>query len=86
MEAILAVVLGGTSMTGGQIWLAGTSVGSLIIRTITTLVYYFGIVSESIMAFKAVIIAVVIIIQSEPVRKMMATRKARRLKAGELRG
>lgn len=86
MDAILAVVLGGTSMTGGKFSLAGTIIGSLIIRTITTLVYYFGITSESIMAFKAVIILIVIVIQSEPVGKWLATRQARRQKVGELRG
>ena len=86
MDAILAVVLGGTSMTGGKFSLTGTIIGSLIIRTITTLVYYFGITSESIMAFKAVIILIVIVIQSEPVGKWLATRQARRQKVGELRG
>ncbi|MBR3796166.1 MAG: ABC transporter permease [Clostridia bacterium] len=86
MDAILAVVLGGTSMTGGKFSLTGTIVGSIIIRTITTLVYYFGITSESIMAFKAAIILVVIVIQSEPFGKWMATRNARKQKAGELRG
>lgn len=86
MDAILAVVLGGTSMTGGKFSLTGTIIGSLIIRTITTLVYYFGITSESIMAFKAAIILVVIVIQSEPFGKWLATRNARKQKAGELRG
>jgi len=86
MDAILAVVLGGTSMTGGKFSLTGTIIGSLIIRTITTLVYYFGIASESIMAFKAAIILVVIVIQSEPFGKWLATRNARKQKAGELRG
>ena len=86
MDAILAVVLGGTSMTGGKFSLTGTIVGSIIIRTITTLVYYFDITSESIMAFKAAIILVVIVIQSEPFGKWMATRNARKQKAGELRG
>ncbi|MCL2812800.1 MAG: ABC transporter permease, partial [Clostridia bacterium] len=38
LDAILAVVIGGTSMKGGKFNLAGTVVGSLIIRTITTLV------------------------------------------------
>ena len=84
--AILAVVLGGTSMTGGKFSLTGTIIGSLIIRTITTLVYYFGITSESIMAFKAVIILVVIIIQSEPIRKRLAVRKSRKQKAGAFHG
>ena len=86
MDAILAVVLGGTSMTGGKFSLTGTIVGSLIIRTITTLVYYFGITSESIMAFKAAIILVVIVIQSEPVGRWLATRQARKQKVGELHG
>ncbi|MDR3052186.1 MAG: ABC transporter permease [Oscillospiraceae bacterium] len=72
LDAILAVVIGGTSMSGGKFSLAGTVVGSLIIRTITTLVYYFGIQADAIMAFKAMIIAVVIVLQSEPVRKWMA--------------
>jgi len=83
MDAILAVVIGGTSMTGGKFSLAGTVVGSIIIRTIVTLVYYFGIVSEATMAFKAVIIAVVIVLQSEPVREYFAKHtKARALAKG----
>lgn len=87
MDAILAVVIGGTSMTGGKFSLAGTVVGSIIIRTITTLVFYFGIVSEAIMAFKALIIAVVIILQSEPVRNAMARRRRtkKEILGGEVR-
>ncbi len=80
MDAILAVVIGGTNMAGGRFSLAGTVVGSLIIRTIVTFVYYFGIVAEATMAFKALIIAVVIVLQSEPVRKYFAKRAS--LKAG----
>jgi simple sugar transport system permease protein len=78
MEAILTVVIGGTSMSGGKFSLAGTVVGALIMRTIITLVYFFGIVSEAILAFEAMIIAVVIVLQSEPVRKAMARRGRRR--------
>ena len=85
MDAILAVVIGGTSMTGGKFSLAGTVLGSIIIRT---LVYYFGIASEATMAFKAMIIAVVIVLQSEPVRNYFARRaNARsRLVKGGVRG
>ena len=72
MDAILAVVIGGTSMTGGKFSLLGTVIGSIIIRTIVTLVYYFGIASEATMAFKALIIAVVIVLQSEPVRNYIS--------------
>ena len=72
MDAILAVVIGGTSMSGGKFSLVGTIIGSIIIRTIVTFVYYFGIVSEATMAFKALIIIVVMVLQSEPVRRKMA--------------
>lgn len=81
MNAILAVVIGGTSMSGGKFSLVGTLIGSLIIQTIVTLVYFFGVVSEAIMAFEAMIIAVVIVLQSEPVRKAMASRRISRKNA-----
>ena len=58
--------------------------GSLIIRTIVTFVYYFGIVSEATMAFKALIIAVVIVLQSEPVREYFVRRA--RIRAARLNG
>ena len=78
MDAILAVVIGGTAMTGGKFSLLGTLIGSIIIRTIVTFVYYFGIVAEATMAFKALIIAVVIVLQSEPVREYFARRSEKR--------
>ena len=81
MNAILAVVIGGTSMSGGKFSLAGTVIGSLIIQTIVSLVYFFGVVSEAIMAFEAMIIAVVIVLQSEPVRKAFASRRKNRKEA-----
>jgi simple sugar transport system permease protein len=85
LDAILAVVIGGTNMSGGKFSLAGTVIGSLIVRTIITFVLYFGVVSEAIMAFKALIIAVVIILQSEPVRKWMSRRRSAAVVGGELR-
>jgi simple sugar transport system permease protein len=83
MDAILAVVIGGTSMSGGKFSLTGTVIGSIIIRTIITFVYYFGVAAEATMAFKALIVLVVIILQSEPVRRFMSKRKhARKLEVG----
>ena len=77
-DAILSVVIGGTSMSGGKFSLSGTIIGSIIIRTIITFVYYFGVAPESTMAFKAMIIAVIIVLQSEPVRNWMAKRSQAR--------
>ena len=76
-DAILSVVIGGTSMSGGKFSLAGTIVGSIIIRTIVTFVYYFGIPADATMAFKALIIAVVIVLQSEPVRNYFSKKFAK---------
>ena len=85
-DAILSVVIGGTSMSGGKFSLSGTIVGSIIIRTIITFVYYFGVSPDSTMAFKAMIIAVIIVLQSEPVRNWMAKRsQARDLLKGGVR-
>ena len=85
-DAILAAVIGGTNMAGGKFSLAGTIIGSIIIRTIVTFVYYFGISAEATMAFKAMIIAVVIVLQSEPVRNWMSKRtKAREAAKGGVR-
>jgi simple sugar transport system permease protein len=68
-------------MTGGKFSLVGTVLGSIIIRTIVNLVYYFGIAAEATMAFKAIIIAVVIVLQSEPVRNYFAKRSSARREA-----
>src|SRR6185437_1758867 len=43
LDAILAVVIGGTSLAGGRFSLGGTVLGALIIQTLTTTVYAMNI-------------------------------------------
>ena len=43
LDAILAVVIGGTSLAGGRFSLGGTVLGALIIQTLTTTIYSIGI-------------------------------------------
>ena len=43
LDAILAVVIGGTSLAGGRFSLGGTRLGALIIQTLTTTIYTIGI-------------------------------------------
>ncbi len=81
--AILAVVIGGTSMSGGKFSITGTVVGSLILQTIVSAIYYFQIIPQAIPAIEAMIIAVVIVLQSEPVRKSLGG-VSRRLAARRL--
>ena len=53
LDAILAVVIGGTSLTGGRYSLLGTLVGALVIQTLVTTVYTVGIPPITTMVFKA---------------------------------
>src|SRR3954471_11731483 len=68
LDAILAVVIGGTALTGGRYYLAGTLVGALVIQTLTTTIYSIGIPPETTLLFKALVITVVCLLQSPTFR------------------
>ncbi|EOH97691.1 ABC transporter permease [Enterococcus pallens] len=65
LDAILAVVLGGTSMDGGKFHLGGTVVGALFIQTLTTTIFTFGVPAETIMVVKAIVVIFVVLLSSE---------------------
>lgn len=71
LDAILAVVLGGTLLTGGRYSITGTLVGALILQTLTTTVYTAGIPPEVTLVFKAVVIIAVCLLQSGKVRALV---------------
>jgi ribose/xylose/arabinose/galactoside ABC-type transport system permease subunit len=68
LDAILAVTLGGTALTGGKFSLAGTAIGALIIQTLTSTIYSLGVPPEVNMVFKAALIFVVMLLQSPEFR------------------
>jgi ribose/xylose/arabinose/galactoside ABC-type transport system permease subunit len=68
LDAILAVVIGGTALTGGRYFLGGTVVGALVIQTLTTTIYSIGIPPETTLLFKALIVTVVCLLQSSAFR------------------
>ena len=62
LYAILAVVLGGTSLMGGKFTIAGTVIGVLIIQTLKSTILFLGVSSaQSPVFFAAVVILVVLI-------------------------
>lgn len=71
LDAILAVVLGGTSMNGGRFYLVGSIVGALIIQTLTTSIWALGVPPEIAQVVKAIVIFMVSIIQSDKLRVFM---------------
>ncbi|MGJ9383689.1 ABC transporter permease [Salipaludibacillus sp. CF4.18] len=72
LDAILAVVIGGTSLMGGRFFLVGTVIGALIIQSLTTTIYSIGIPAEIILVVKAVVVLIVCLLQSPEFRKKVS--------------
>ncbi|WP_322052719.1 ABC transporter permease [Paraburkholderia bannensis] len=77
LDAILAVTLGGTSLSGGRFSLAGTVLGALIIQTLTYTTYSIGVPPEATLVVKAVVVLVVSVIQSPAARAFLAAQLRR---------
>lgn len=71
LDAILAVVIGGTSLAGGRFSLWGTLVGAFIIETMNTFVV-IAISPRSTDVFKAAVVVVVCLLQSPKARRWFA--------------
>ena len=78
LDAILAVVLGGTSLNGGKFYLLGSIIGALIIQTLTTTIYAFGVPSDVAPVVKAFVVWAVCLLQSPRFRSMIANVFVRR--------
>jgi len=72
LDAILAVVLGGTSLNGGKFYLLGSMIGALIIQTLTTTIYAFNVAPEISQVVKALVVYAVSLLQSEKFRRRIA--------------
>ncbi|WP_240479809.1 ABC transporter permease [Paenibacillus wynnii] len=83
LDAILAVVIGGTSLNGGRFYLMGTVIGALIIQTLTTTIYMIGVPPEITLVVKSVVVLAVCLIQSETFRSTIMTRWKTRNYPGE---
>jgi galactofuranose transport system permease protein len=68
LDAILAVTLGGTALTGGKFSLAGSVIGALIIQTLTYAIYSLGVPPEINLVVKAVVVFAVMLLQSAEFR------------------
>ena len=76
LDVILAVVIGGTALTGGRFNLPGSLVGALIIQTLTTTIKMRGVPVEYTLVVKAVVVMVICLAQSEALRKLLWQRRA----------
>jgi galactofuranose transport system permease protein len=72
LDAILAVTLGGTALTGGRFSLAGSVIGALIIQTLTYAIYSLGVPPEVNLVVKAAVVFAVMLLQSADFRAAVA--------------
>lgn len=70
LDAILAVALGGTSLSGGKFSLAGSLLGALIIQTLTYTIYSLGVPPEVNMVLKALVVFAVCLSQSREFKQL----------------
>lgn len=75
LDAILAVVIGGTSLNGGRFYLSGTIVGALLIQTLTTTIYMIGVPPEITLVVKAFVVFAVCLVQSEKFRQTLKNKR-----------
>ena len=71
LDAILAVTLGGTSLTGGRFSIIGSMMGALIIQTLTYTIYSIGVPPEVNLVVKSIVVFLVMLLQSETFRKKL---------------
>lgn len=74
LDAIFAVVIGGTPLIGGRFYLLGSLIGALILQTLTTTILTRSIPVEYTLIVKAVVVLVVCLLQSERFRAMFLRR------------
>jgi ribose/xylose/arabinose/galactoside ABC-type transport system permease subunit len=71
LDAIFAVVIGGTLMSGGRFSLMASVIGALIIWTFTITMYTFGVPANALLAGRAVLVLIVILLYSDYTRRFL---------------
>ena len=69
MDAILAVALGGTLLSGGKFYLGGSVIGAITIQTLTTTMYAMGISADQLRIVKTTAVMILCIVQSNEALK-----------------
>ncbi|WP_373356478.1 ABC transporter permease [Pseudoroseicyclus sp. CXY001] len=64
LDAILAVVIGGTSLLGGRFSIAASLIGAMIIQAIDTGILLAGFPSEYNLVIKAGLVVIILVLQS----------------------
>jgi Ribose/xylose/arabinose/galactoside ABC-type transport systems, permease components len=74
MDVILAVALGGNSLGGGKFNMVGSIIGAYTIQTLTSMLTTLNVNTNAVPVFKAVIIIVLVAIQTPIVKSFFSNR------------
>lgn len=72
LDAILAVVVGGNSLLGGRFSIVGSLIGAMIIQSVNTGILLSGFPPEFNLVIKAIIVIVILVIQSPALQSATA--------------
>ena len=78
LDAILAVVIGGTSLLGGRFSILASLIGALTIQSINTGILLAGFPPEFNLTIKAGIVIVILVLQSPRIAALAGAARARR--------
>ncbi len=77
MDAILAVALGGTLLSGGKFYIGGSVIGAITIQTLTTTMYALGVSADQLPVVKAIAVIIICLIQSKRCQEIFDKWKAK---------
>ena len=78
MDAILAVALGGNFLGGGKFSLVGSVIVAYTIQALTTTLYAMNVKADQLPVYKAIVVIIIVTLQSEVFKKYIANFKAKR--------
>ncbi|WP_431322254.1 ABC transporter permease [Rhizobium sp. YTU87027] len=86
LDAILAVVVGGNSLLGGRFSILGSLIGAMIIQAVNTGILLSGFPPEFNLIIKAVIVIVILVIQSPAVQSaaVILSRRSSSVREGQI--
>src|SRR5574344_3108517 len=72
MDAILAVALGGNALCGGKFNISASVLGAYVIQFLTTTLYKFNVQSDSLSAYKAIVVILLVVLSAPIVREKIS--------------
>ena len=86
MDAILAVALGGNALSGGKFSMSASVLGAYVLQYLTTTLYKFHVKPESLSAYKAVVVILLVILSAPAVREKLSSLVKKLFNAGASAG